>query len=207
MAKTTDEKMESESLFFSPQVNDLVQHAFHEEKWGIIKDITRERKGWLEASVEVFPGGHREIWCKTVMKPYCSAQTSEIQVTADFMKDLEESEIDHTPPILTTLQPVSLPSINPPRGKKRVFEDISESEVERLKEEGRNKNTSKKTMYEEQLFRNYAYHISGLDREMEDIPPEELNIICAKYFTQAKKVDGENYEPGTLKAHWQSLCR
>ena len=45
------------------------------------------------------------------------AQTSEIQVTADFMKDLEESEIENTP-ILTTLQPVtlpiSLPSIPPP---------------------------------------------------------------------------------------------
>ena len=42
---------------------------------------------------------------------------------------------------------------------------------------------------------------------MEDIPPEELNVILCHYLMKVKKHNGDEYEPDTLKSHLASFDR
>ena len=42
---------------------------------------------------------------------------------------------------------------------------------------------------------------------MEDIPPEELNSLLAKVFIKARKLNGDEFEPGTLTSLQRSFDR
>ena len=45
------------------------------------------------------------------------------------------------------------------------------------------------------------------NRELCDIPEEELNLLLCKFFKRLKKLDGTEYEPGILTFFQRSLQR
>ena len=45
------------------------------------------------------------------------------------------------------------------------------------------------------------------NRELSDIPEEELNLLLCKFFKSVKKLDGTEYEPGSLTSFQRSLQR
>ena len=45
------------------------------------------------------------------------------------------------------------------------------------------------------------------NRELSDIPEEELNLLLCKFFKSLKKLDGTEYEPGSLTFFQRSLQR
>ena len=47
----------------------------------------------------------------------------------------------------------------------------------------------------------------GERRKMEDIPPEELNVILCHYLMKVKKHYGDEYETDALKSHLASFDR
>ena len=42
---------------------------------------------------------------------------------------------------------------------------------------------------------------------MEDIPPEELNSLLAQFFIKVIKLNGDEFEPGTLTSLQRSFDR
>lgn len=70
----------------------------------------------------------------------------------------------------------------------------------------RAENTVKKTEYDlnvrKRFFRN-----KGEEREISDIPAEELNILICPFMIEIKKKDGGAYEPATLSCFQRSLQR
>ena len=67
-------------------------------------------------------------------------------------------------------------------------------------------NTSKKTTYDINVIKRYFESINER-REIENIPPEELNIQLAKFFMNVRKKNGNVYEPTSLKDFQRSLQR
>ena len=45
------------------------------------------------------------------------------------------------------------------------------------------------------------------NRELSDVPEEELNLLLCKCFKSLKKLDGTEYEPGSLMPFQRSLQR
>ena len=191
--------MDETSPIYHPQIGEFVQHR-RNGKIGKIIDITRP-KGYLEAHIEV--GKSTEVWCKPDFQPVIIQDLGQ-----DFDLDFFSLEPLETDVVLKEINNTSRPEqVTTGTTRKRKYRDVAEEEREKLVKETENKNTSKKTFYEEQLIEKYAEHITNQKRGLETIPPTELNTIVSKYFTQATKANGEDYEPVTLRAHWASLCR
>ena len=56
------------------------------------------------------------------------------------------------------------------------------------------------------VWRRYCYSL-GEDRDLENIPPGELNILFCRFFMDVRKKDGEVYEPVTLTSFQRSIHR
>ena len=65
-------------------------------------------------------------------------------------------------------------------------------------------NTNKKTTYDLNIWRRYCSSV-GETRTLENIPPNELNILLFRFFTDVRKKDGRVYEPGTLASLQRSI--
>ena len=65
-------------------------------------------------------------------------------------------------------------------------------------------NTNKKTTYDLNIWRRYCSSV-GETRTLENIPPNELNILLFRFFTDVRKKDGGVYEPGTLASLQRSI--
>ncbi len=84
--------------------------------------------------------------------------------------------------------------------------EISEEDTSNLIKNMENSNTRRKTEYDTKLFCDW---LVGVDeqRRLIDIPPGELDILLSRFFMSARKADGSNYEPDSLKCIQNSLCR
>ena len=60
--------------------------------------------------------------------------------------------------------------------------------------------------YDINVIKRYFGLINGR-REIENIPPKELNIQLAKFFMNVRKKNGDVYEPTSLKDFQRSLQR
>ena len=67
-------------------------------------------------------------------------------------------------------------------------------------------NTKKKTIYDLNIWRRFCSTI-GEARALENIPPEELNILLCRFFMNVRKKDGGVYEPGLLASFQRSIQR
>lgn len=61
----------------------------------------------------------------------------------------------------------------------------------------RGENTIKKTEYDLNVWKMF-FRNKGEEREIEDIPAEELNILICRDMMKIKKKDGSAYEPATV---------
>ena len=84
---------------------------------------------------------------------------------------------------------------------------LVDSEISSFIEANRNKNTTKKTKTDLNVWsRRYNSQNSINERRpMEDIPPEELNSLLAHFFIKVRKLNGEEFEPGTLTSFFRPL--
>ena len=70
----------------------------------------------------------------------------------------------------------------------------------------RAENTVKKTEYDLNVWKRF-FRNKGEEREIEDIPAEELNILICRFMMEIKKKDGSAYEAATLSCFQRSLQR
>ena len=68
----------------------------------------------------------------------------------------------------------------------------------------RAENTIKKTEYDLNVWKMF-FRNKGEEREIEDIPAEELNILICRFMMEIKKKDGSTYKPATLGCFQRSL--
>ena len=61
----------------------------------------------------------------------------------------------------------------------------------------RGENTIKKTEYDLNVWKMF-FRNKGEEREIEDIPAEELNILICRDMMEIKKKDGSTYKPATV---------
>ena len=67
-------------------------------------------------------------------------------------------------------------------------------------------NTKKKTTYDLNIWRRFCSTV-GEARALENIPPEELNILLCRFFMDVRKKNGGVYEPGLLASFQRSIQR
>ena len=69
-----------------------------------------------------------------------------------------------------------------------------------------NKNTLAKTRQDVKLVKDYLKQ-KGESRDIENIPPVELNQLLSLFIMSVRKKDGTQYEPASLRAFISSLDR
>ena len=70
----------------------------------------------------------------------------------------------------------------------------------------KNKNTVSKTKSDTKRVKDWLAG-NGEDREMYEIPPNELNMLLAQMFLGLRTLKGDEYEPGTLESIQSSVMR
>ena len=88
---------------------------------------------------------------------------------------------------------------------QRILQDSS-SEINKFIDDNKARATKRKTNTDLRQWYRFCESI-GERRKMEDIPPEELNVILCHYLMKVKKHNGDEYEPDTLKSHLASFDR
>ena len=83
---------------------------------------------------------------------------------------------------------------------------LDDSEISSFIEANRNSNTTKKTKTDLNVWSRWCNSINER-KPMEDIPPEELNSLLAHFFIKVRKLNGEEFEPGTLTSFQRSFDR
>lgn len=73
-------------------------------------------------------------------------------------------------------------------------------------EEQRPESTKKKPLYDIKVWKRYLTS-AGEERNIEDIPAEDLNLHMSRFFMAIKKKDGDQYEPTTLTSFHRSQQR
>ncbi len=76
-----------------------------------------------------------------------------------------------------------------------MFED----DVDKLIAEQENENMKEKTMYDLSIVLKLLREARKEEREIEKIPPEELNIYLSEFTIAARMKKGEDYKPSSFK--------
>ena len=87
------------------------------------------------------------------------------------------------------------------------FIDVSEDDVDKLIAQQENENTKKKTMYDLNIVLKFLREVRKEERELEKIPPEELNVYLSEFIIAARTKKGEQYEPSSLRGMLSSVDR
>ncbi|KAK3743005.1 hypothetical protein QZH41_007229 [Actinostola sp. cb2023] len=87
------------------------------------------------------------------------------------------------------------------------FLNVTDSDVDKLIEGEENKNTKKKTHYDLKLVKKSLEEERREDREIEKIPPHELNVYLSQFIVAARTKTGEEYEPTSLRGILSSVER
>ena len=83
---------------------------------------------------------------------------------------------------------------------------LDDEAVELFVDQQKNKNTKRKTESDLKTWYTWcAKH--GETRELEDIPPTELDRLLGHFFVTVRKKDGSLYEPDTLSSFHRSIDR
>ena len=88
------------------------------------------------------------------------------------------------------------------------FIDVSEDDVDKLIAQQENENTKKKPMYDLNIVLKFLREVRKEERELEKIPPEELNVYLSEFIIAARTKKGEQYyEPSSLRGMLSSVDR
>ncbi|KAK3742851.1 hypothetical protein QZH41_004527 [Actinostola sp. cb2023] len=72
--------------------------------------------------------------------------------------------------------------------------------------EQQSKNTREKTKYDLTVWQRFCL-TKNEQRELENIPGDELNLLLCSFFKTVAKKNGDQYEPGTLTSFQRSIQR
>ena len=80
--------------------------------------------------------------------------------------------------------------------------------IEELKNSSKNENTSKSTLFWLSVWRKWCVE-KKIESEIQNIPPEELNILLEGFYAEVKNKHGDDYEPwpDSLKVMLTALDR
>ena len=79
------------------------------------------------------------------------------------------------------------------------FAEVSESDVEKFIEEEENANTKKKPFYDLKLVKKFLVEERQEIREIEKIPPTELDSYLSQFVLAARTKTGKDFEPSSLR--------
>ncbi|KAK7110393.1 hypothetical protein V1264_014276 [Littorina saxatilis] len=96
-----------------------------------------------------------------------------------------------------------------PAPKKRRFSAVSDSDVTKLLKDSENKNTIKKTASDVRLLRKFIneQYPEFQNTDLSDIDHDGLCDMLCKFLTVAKREDGSDYEPSTIRGIIASIDR
>ena len=114
------------------------------------------------------------------------------RVTSDFLDELPNFHID----IFSELEE------HPGR-----FAEVSESDVEKFIEGEENANTKRKTFCDLKLVKKFLVEERHEIREIEKIPPTELDGYLSQFVLAARTKTGKDYEPSLLRRILASVER
>ncbi|CAC5422992.1 unnamed protein product [Mytilus coruscus] len=86
------------------------------------------------------------------------------------------------------------------------YMDMTEHDIEQFIEGQQNKNTLTKTVRDIALLKKFL-KAKNENRELQTIPPVELDPLLANYLLALRKKDGGEYEPSTLRSIVSSIDR
>ena len=113
-------------------------------------------------------------------------------VTGDFLDELPNFHID------------TFSELEEHSGR---FAEVSESDVEQFIEGEENANTKKKTFYDLKLVKKFLVEKRHEIREIEKIPPTELDSYLSQFVLAARTKTGKDYEPSSLRGILASVER
>ena len=87
------------------------------------------------------------------------------------------------------------------------FAEVSESDVEKFIEGEENANTKTKTFYDLKLLKKFLVEEHHEIREIEKIPPTELDGYLSQFVLAARTKTGKDYEPSSLHTILASVER
>ena len=87
------------------------------------------------------------------------------------------------------------------------FAEVSESDVEKFIEGEENANTKRKTFYDLKLVTTFLVEERHEIREIEKIPPTELDGYLSQFVLAARTKTEKDYEPSSLRGILASVER
>ena len=88
----------------------------------------------------------------------------------------------------------------------KTSDNLDDNEIFLFIEENRSVNTTKKTKTELNVWKRWCESVKET-RAIEEIPPEELDNLLCHFFIKVRKLNGEDFEPGTLTSFQRSFDR
>ena len=79
------------------------------------------------------------------------------------------------------------------------YTEVSESDVERFIQGEENANTKRKTFYDLKVVKIFLVEERHEIREIENIPPTELDGCLSQFVLAARTKTGKDYEPSSLR--------
>ena len=113
-------------------------------------------------------------------------------VTGDFLDELPNFHID------------TFSELEEHSGR---FAEVSESDVEQFIEGEENANTKKKTFYDLKLIKKFLVEERHEIREIEKIPPTELDSYLSQFVLAVRTKTGKDYAPSSLRGILASVER
>ena len=80
------------------------------------------------------------------------------------------------------------------------------NDIKDLQVASSSKNTSRSTNTWVNVFESWSKS-RGINKKLYEFNPEELNKILERFYTELRKTDGDEYEPGCLKVMISALDR
>ena len=118
-----------------------------------------------------------------------------------------QTDIENRPPqIATEIQPPEMENIRPPQNDSEITQAQPDMDTFEFVESMKNKNTVRKTKGDLKKFEEYLRSLNE-SRAVHEIEPSNLDSYMARFFLSAKRSDGREYEPDSLKSFQSSIHR
>ena len=83
---------------------------------------------------------------------------------------------------------------------------MSKDDIDKLFPQQENENMKRKGMYDLNIAK-YLHEVRKEDRELEEIPLQELNLFLSEFIIAARMKKAEQYEPSSLRGILTSFDR
>ena len=91
-------------------------------------------------------------------------------------------------------------------GYEQLYEN-SREEIESFVKEQTSENTTGKTFSDMKTFQRYLSSVNKGNVEVLDLPAGDLDHLLAKFFKSVRRINADDYEPGTLSGLQRSIQR